>query len=172
MRKRVFWAVFFSALLLVFSPAVHAGVGIGLAAYSDTPILAAEDVNTELLEGNFTYGANGRIKFGRLNLDALGLYSTAVPSIDLYLTAQLSYDLFIFRLSGGVGPALHFPLSDDTDPFDDVRIDWLNAKVDFDIVLGRISAGLSFQYLVPSKEAQQINFDEARGRIGVSLILW
>jgi len=171
-KKRCFRLILFAAFLAFIPSAVYAGVGIGVAAYADRPILAADDVDASLLDEEFTFGANGRIKFDRLMLDALGLYSTAGPSIDLYMTAQLSYDLWIFRLSGGVGPALRFPLADDKDPFDDLRIDWLNAKVDFDIVLGRISGGLSFQYLVPSREAQAIDFDSARGRIGASVILW
>ncbi|GAB6089093.1 hypothetical protein [Spirochaeta dissipatitropha] len=159
------------ALILVLLPAsISAGVGIGAAVFSDTPILAAEDVS-DALDGTFTFGANGRIKFDRLNLDALALYAMEERSIDLYLTAQLSYDFLIFRLSGGIGPALRFALSESS-PVDEMTIDWLNAKFDLDLLLGRISTGLSFQYLVPSRNDRAVDFSSARGRIGASLILW
>ncbi|TVR63171.1 MAG: hypothetical protein EA426_01005 [Spirochaetaceae bacterium] len=159
--------------ICLFVPAqVFGGVGIGVAAFSDTPVLSSEDVNRELLEGTFSFGANGRIRFNSLNLDALGLYMQAEESIDLYLTAQLSLQFLLFRVSGGIGPALRFPFGDGRDPIDDLSIDWLNAKIDFDVLLGRISAGLSFQYLVPSSAAQAIDFRRARGRIGAAVIIW
>ena len=149
-----------------------AGVGIGLAVYSDTPIFAADDVNSDLLDGTASLGANGRIKFNSLNLDALALYAQAEESLDLYLTAQLSHDLSIFRLSGGVGPAIRFPFADELHPTEDLSIDWLNAKIDFDVLIGRITVGLGFQYLVPSTEASAIDFSRARGRIGATIVLW
>lgn len=168
------YAVVAAALLLVCVMPSFADVGIGVAVFSDTPILGAADVNRELLEGSFSFGANGRIKFGSLSLDALGLYQTAAKSIDLYLTAQLSKDFLGFlRLSGGVGPAIHFPLNGGAyAPEQEITVDWLNAKIDFDVLLFGFSAGLSFQYLVPSSEYATIDFNRARGRIGMSVLVW
>lgn len=149
---------------------VFAGVGIGAAAYSDTPILAASDVNEDLLHGSFSFGANGRIKFESLMLDALGLYATGEESIDLYLTAQLTRDFLRFlRLSAGIGPAVRFPLESG----EEISVDWINAKVDADLILfRRFSVGLSFQYLIPSSDVNAIDLGQARGRIGASVLIW
>ncbi len=155
---------------LVAPASVFAGVGIGAAAYSDTPILAASDVNRDLLDGSFSFGANGRIKFDSLMLDALGLYATGEESIDLYLTAQLTGDFLSFlRLSAGIGPAIRFPLASN----DEISVDWINAKFDADLILfKRFSVGLSFQYLIPSSDVNAIDLSRARGRIGASALIW
>ncbi len=159
--------------ILVFALAAPAGifaqVGIGAAVFSDTPILAASDVNRDLLDGSFSFGANGRIRFNSLMLDALGMYATGEQTIDLYLTAQLTRDfLSLLRLSAGVGPAIRFPTGDG-----EISVDWINAKVDADlIVFKRFSVGLSFQYLIPSSDVNAIDFSQARGRIGASALVW
>lgn len=44
--------------------------------------------------------------------------------------------------------------------------------IDFDVLLFGFSAGLSFQYLVPSSEYAAIDFTRARGRIGMSVLVW
>lgn len=161
------------AMVLAAPAAVFAEIGIGVAAFSDTPILAAEDVNKELLDGSFSFGANGRMHFNSLMLDALGLYASAEKSVDLYLTAQLSTDLLgLIRVSGGVGPAIRIPLAAEGNLIDNLSVDWVNAKVDVDVLLFNFSVGLSFQYLIPSSDVQAIDFSLARGRIGASVLIW
>ena len=161
-------------LALIVPASAFAGVGIGAAAYSDTPILAADDVNRDLLDGSFSFGANGRLKFNSLVLDALGLYQSAFESVDLYLTAQLSYDLLsLLRFSAGIGPAVRIPLASEEPLMDSLSVDWINAKFDVDLIMfRRFSVGLSFQYLLPSSEVNQIDFTLARGRIGASALIW
>ena len=172
-RKRFLVPVMMMCVLVV-PGALFGDVGIGAAAFSDTPILAASDVNRELLDGSFSFGANGRLKFDSVTLDALALYASAAESIDLYMTGQLSIDLIsLVRLSAGIGPAFRFPLAAEGSLLDNLSVDWLNAKIDADLILFRaFSVGLSFQYLVPSSDVQAIDFGLARGRIGVSFLIW
>ncbi len=150
---------------------VFARMGIGVAAYSDTPIFAASDVDRDLLEGSFSYGLNARMRFTLLQLDALAMYASAAESIDLYLTPQLSFDLLsLLRVSAGAGPSMRFPLGDDRD---DVAINWVNAKVDVDLILfRRLTVGLSFQYLIPSSDVDAIDTSQGRGRIGATVLIW
>jgi hypothetical protein len=159
-------------VLLLCIPALgFSQVGIGVAAFAENPILQGTDTQSDVFDGGFSFGVNGRIRFLIFNLDALALYATPTESIDLFLTGQLSLPILPFlRLSAGVGPAIRFYLGDDGP--DSPGIDWLNAKADLDIILGRISFGVSFQYLLPNTDASAIDFAQGRGRIGASFILW
>ena len=152
--------------------AAFAEMGIGVAAYSDTPIFAASDVDRDLLDGSFSFGVNGRLRFALLQIDALAMYASAEESIDLYVTPQLSVDLFsLLRVSAGVGPSLRFPLRGEED--DSVAIDWINAKIDVDLILlPRLTFGLSFQYLIPSSDVEAIDTSQGRGRIGATVLIW
>jgi hypothetical protein len=152
--------------------AVFAQFGIGAAAYSDTPIFAAEDVDRDLLDGSFSFGVNARMKKSLFQFDALAMYASAEESIDLYLTPQLSLDLLkLLRVSAGAGPSLRIPLAGDEG--DGIAIDWVNAKVDVDLILfRRLTVGLSFQYLIPSSDVHAIDTSLGRGRIGATVLIW
>lgn len=166
--------VLVAGILILCMPADSYGqVGIGVAAYSDTPVLRGSNVDEDglALGNDLNFGANGRIRFNNLNLDALAFFDTPTETVNLYLTGQLSIPILPFlRFSAGVGPALRFYYGDED--YESFMVDWLNGKADLELVLGRISLGLSLQYILHSPDSGSIDFDQGLGRIGASVILW
>ena len=146
---------------------------IPLAAFSDVAIGGAFFKNTAnigngALLDNIIFGANGRFRFGTLQLDALGLYNSTSPkSVDLIMDAEGNFNLLFFNISGGVGPNFNIPTGD-TGSF----TYGVNAKINVDIkILKKLSFGLSYVYMIDDI-AQKNGPSSSRSLIGATVLIW
>ena len=143
-------------------------LGVGAAAFFTSPYLLGQPVNVADLNVNrFTFGGDARLKLGLFQAEMLLLYSMGadVRSIDATLDAGIGFDLLFLRLSAGVGPNFIYFLGGGGP--------WrngLNAKVNADIKLGRISLGVS--YIMVLTIDGGININASEGRLGANLLLW
>jgi hypothetical protein len=164
MRK----AVFLCALLLVVPLAAFAELGIGGAAFGKSPALVGQPDDTNNLNvSQFSFGGDGRLKLGWFQGEALVLYASGsgVNSLNTYLDVGWVGDLSILRLSLGAGPSLVYNAG--TNSGAQVGV---NAKVGADLMLGKISAGLSYIMNLNINNGVQIN--TGAGLLGVNIMFW
>jgi hypothetical protein len=157
-------------VVLAFVPLLSfAEIGVGASAYFNSPVLVGQDVDTHALwDGGFTFGGDLRWKFLKiLQLDVPVLVAIDdVSSIGILPNLGLAFDLWILRLSAGVGPSVTFLLSDVTDP----TLLGFNAKANADIKLGPISVGLS--YVMALNFDSGVALDKSTGMLGANVLFW
>ena len=95
-------------------------------------------------------------------LDTLELDVSVRQLTEGILRSAVAEGIHSIDVSLSVAPVLH----------EFIRLTAKDAKIDFDVLLFGFSAGLSFQYLVPSSEYAAIDFTMARGWIGMSVLVW
>ncbi len=146
---------------------------IPVFAFSDVAIGGAffkngSDLGSGSLFENVIFGANGRLKFGTLQLDALGLYNSSSPSsVDLIMNAEGNFNLLFVNLSGGVGPNFNIPTSGSN-----VFTYGVNVKVNIDFrILKKLSLGVSYVYLIDDI-AQKNGASTSRSLIGATVLIW
>ncbi|MFW5842886.1 MAG: hypothetical protein ACOCW6_03090 [Spirochaetota bacterium] len=145
-------------------------VGLGLSAFYNSPVMLGQDSDKEELNvDKFTFGGNGRVKLAIFHGEALLLYSNSevVKSLDVYLDAGVAFDvLTLLRLSAGAGPALTYNIGESDEPVDA----GLNVKLNADVKLARLSAGLS--YIMDLNLDNGIDIDTSAGLLGASVLFW
>jgi len=148
-----------------------ADLGLGAAAFFNSPVLIGQDVDEEgLWAGGFTFGGDLRFKLSLLQLEALGLVTFAdeATSLDLYTDVGLALDLLrILRLSLGVGPNFSYAFGD---AVSDTTMFGFNIKANADLKLGRLSVGLS--YITGLTIDDGIAWDKSTGMLGASVLFW
>ncbi|MBN2553835.1 MAG: hypothetical protein JXB06_13745 [Spirochaetales bacterium] len=164
--KRIVLLVMVLALVPLLS---FADVGVGAAAFFNSPVLIGQDVDVhELWDGGFTFGGDFRWKLLKiLQLEALALVTLdETNAVGLYPNAGLAFDLAILRLSAGIGPNLVFFLDDVGDP----AMFGFHGKANADILLGPVSVGLS--YMMALNLDGGIELNRSTGMLGASVLFW
>ncbi len=154
-------------LLAVLPTAAFAELGVGGAAFFNSPYLLGQSVSKDDLNVNqFTFGGDARLKLSLLQGEALVLYSAGdVQSLNIYLDAGVSFDILMLRLSAGAGPNFVFNIGESS-PLQT----GLNAKVSADVKLGKLSIGLS--YIMDLLIDNGIDFETSSGLLGAQLLFW
>ncbi len=148
----------------------------------DVQYIAEEgaSVVNELSIDDFTFGVDTRLNLGLLQIGAYGLFSpgydlsniTDGATIRAFFDAGVTIDLFILRLSAGVGPSMDFLLSENADSTETFDAGF-NMKISADVQLGGIAA--SVVYLTDVKlTVEDISkaFQNINGFVGVSLLFY
>jgi hypothetical protein len=147
-----------------------ADLGLGGAAFFNSPVLIGQDTDTSgLWSGGLTFGGDLRWKFLKiLQLEALGLVTTKTDAtaLDLYTDVGLAFDLWILRLSAGAGPNFTYVFGGGDDP----AMFGCNIKVNADIKIKRLSLGLS--YITGLVIDGGIAWDKSTGMLGASILFW
>jgi len=148
-----------------------AELGLGAAAFFNSPVLIGQDVDADgLWSGGFTFGGDVRFKLSILQLEALGLFTAAGgdKSLDLYTDVGLAFDLIkSLRLSLGAGPNLSYVFGDSVA---DTALWGFNIKANAAIKLGRLSVGLS--YITGLTIDGGVAWDKSTGMLGASVLFW
>jgi hypothetical protein len=74
--------------------------------------------------------------------------------------------LALLRLSAGAGPALTYNIGESDEPVDA----GLNVKLNADVKLARLSAGLS--YIMDLNLENGVDIDTSAGLLGASVLFW
>ena len=154
-------------VLLVLPMAAFAELGLGGAAFFNSPYLLGQSVDEDNLNVNqFTFGGDARLKFSILQGEALVLYAAGdVQSLNIYLDAGVAFDIMMLRLSAGAGPNFIFNIGEH---------DWLqpglNAKLSADIKLARLSIGIS--YIMDLNLDSGVDINTSSGLLGAQVLLW
>ncbi len=144
-----------------------AELGVGGAAFFNSPVLIGQEVTSGLFSNGLSFGGDLRFKLAILQLEGLGLVTVAGGStaLNLYTDVGLALDLLFLRLSLGVGPNFTYEFGG-ADPF----MPGFNAKANADIKLGKLSVGLS--YIMGLTVDSGIALDKSTGMLGVSVLYW
>lgn len=153
------------ALIALLPAAAFAQLGIGPAAFYNSPVLAGEAIESEDLDAeHFTFGANARLKLSLLHGEALALVSLSPFTSDIFLDVGAEIDLAVLRLSAGIGPKLTY--TSDEGFFRG----GYNLKLNADIVLGSLSVGLSYIWNVTLDG--DLDVRGRRGLLGLTVLFW
>jgi hypothetical protein len=153
-------------MLICAVPAILTGqAGFGIAAFYNTPIEAGsfpdeDQIHTE----NFTFGGDLRLKLGILHGEALALVTLDPFVTDIFLDAGITLDILIVRLAAGIGPKFTYGGEDR------IMRGGYNLKLNADIILGKISLGLS--YIFNTTLGSDLDVRGRSGMFGVSLLFW
>ncbi len=166
MRKRIL-----IVLVLCLVPLLSfAELGLGGAAFFNSPVLIGQPVNTSGLQsGGFTFGGDLRFKLAILQLEALGLVTAKnqATALDLYTDVGLALDVLFLRLSLGAGPNFTYVFGNAVDP----AILGFNIKANVDVKLGKhLSVGAS--YITGLAIDTGIALDKSTGMLGLSVLFW
>jgi hypothetical protein len=157
-----------AALIVLLPLAAFAELGVGGAAFYNSPVLLGQnEVPEELSVDKFTFGGDVRLKLSLLQGEALLLYSASdeVQSLDIILDAGVALDLALFRLSAGIGPNFTYNIGEDQ------ALDaGFNAKLNADVKLKKISVGLS--YIMDLNLDGGIDLDTSAGLLGATVLFW
>jgi hypothetical protein len=147
--------------------AIFAEWGVGGAALYKSPVLLGQPI--DLSNHNvdqFSFGGDLRFKLGSLQAEGLLLYSAgSVNSLSAYLDAGLVMDLAIVRLSLGAGPNFNNNFGT-TRPVQA----GLNAKLSADVMLGKMSFGLT--YILAMNFDNGIDINTRLGLLGAQVMFW
>jgi hypothetical protein len=158
----------FAVLLLAALPmAAFAELGIGGAAFFNSPYLLGQSVDEDDLNVNqFTFGGDLRLKLSLLQGEALVLYSAGeVQSLNIYLDAGVAIDVMMLRLSAGAGPNFVYNIGESS-PLQT----GLNAKLSADLKLGKLTVGLS--YIMDLLIDSGVDLNSSSGLLGAQVLLW
>ncbi len=161
--KKVFWIV---SIALLPPLGLFAETGFGVTAMYQSPMLSGRGPAPSTLDwDDFSFGGNLRFKLAFLQAETLALLTPGGgPALEGYLDGGLALDLFVLRLSAGVGPDLRYR-------FDTGELrTGLNAKANVDLKLGRVSFGLS--YILALDVQDGISLDRSNGLLGLTLLIW
>jgi hypothetical protein len=163
MRKKMLILV----LLVLLPAAVFAELGIGGAAFYKSPVLFGQSVDTDNRNvDQFSFGANARFKLTLFQAEALLLLSVGdVNGLDIFLDAGVALDIAIVRLSFGAGPNFTYNFGESSP----LRAG-LNAKAGADLMLGPISAGMS--YIMALDMTDGIDIETGSGLLGFQVLFW
>ena len=164
------------AAILLIAVAAFAQLQVGGTAMFNYPILA--DGATDSIDvSNFTFGADARFKILLFQVSGLALYTPGStetltpPIIDLFVDGGVAFDIAMIRLGLGAGPNLRFAVGGDND---DPMGYGLNVKATADVMLGRLSVGLTYLNsfeLDLSQAGDLLNQDYSKGLLGVSVLV-
>jgi hypothetical protein len=145
-----------------------AELGVGGAAFFNSPVLVGQPVDKSVFDNGFSFGGDLRLKLAILQLEALGLVTTGggETALDLYTDVGLALDVLFLRLSLGAGPNFTYIFGDAPDP----SILGFNAKANVDVKLGHLSLGVS--YIMGLAVDNGIALDKSTGKLGVSVLYW
>ncbi len=165
MSKRVLFV-----LLLCLVPLLSfAELGLGGAAFFNSPVLIGQEVTSSgLTSGGFSFGGDLRFKLSILQLEALGLLTFAgdTTALDLYTDVGLALDVLILRLSLGAGPNFTYVFGGAADP----SMFGFNIKANADVKLGKLTVGLS--YITGLVIDGGLAWDKSTGMLGASVLFW
>lgn len=167
MRKTILLALVFG--LTAGAVFAQPELGIGGAAFYNSPVMLGQEVNEDELNVNkFTFGGNGRVKLAIFQGEALLLYSAGeVQSLDVFLDAGVAFDVLgLLRLSAGAGPSLTYNIGEGDEPVDA----GLNVKLNADVKISRLSVGLS--YIMDLNIEDGIDIDTSAGLLGATVLFW
>ena len=155
------------AVMVILPVAVFADLGVGAAAFYKSPILLGQDNDIDNLNvDQFSFGGDLRLKLGWFQGEALLLYSGGdVNSLNMYLDAGVALDMALVRLSLGAGPNFTYNF-DERSP---AQVG-LNAKVGVDVLLGRVSVGLS--YIMAMNLDNGLYVNTGTGLLGAQVLFW
>jgi hypothetical protein len=155
------------AVLIAIPAASFAEWGFGGAALYKSPVLIGQKVDTSNLNvDQFSFGGDLRWKMDWFQAEGLLLYSAGdTSSLAAYLDAGVGLDLSIFRLSIGAGPNFNNNFSS-SKPIQA----GLNAKIGADIMLGKISLGLT--YLMALNIDNGVQVTTKSGLLGAQILFW
>jgi hypothetical protein len=162
--KKLFLCLSVMVLLPIMA---FADLGIGVATFLKSPVLIGQPIDTEHMNvDQFSFGANLLYKLGWFQVEGLLLYSTGdIQSLNFYLDAGVALDVSILRLSIGAGPNFVSNLQESH-----LSQAGLNAKIGADVVVGKVSMGLS--YIMALNFDNGITADTGSGLLGIRLLLW
>jgi hypothetical protein len=155
-------------IVLCFIPLfVFADLGVGGSAFFNSPVLIGQTPTLSgLSSAGFTFGGDLRFKLSLLQLDALALVTVKdVTAINLYADAGLALDILFLRLSLGAGPTVGYVFGGP-----EPMLLGFNAKANVDLMLGRLSLGLS--YIMDLIVNDGIRLDRSTGLLGASVLIW
>jgi hypothetical protein len=155
------------AVLVILPVAVFADFGVGGAAFYRSPVLLGQSVDTDNLNvDQFSFGGDARIKVSWFQAEALVLYAAGdVNSLAIVLDAGVALDIAIVRLSIGAGPNLTYNFGESSP-----AQAGLNAKIGADIILGPVSAGLSYIMMMNVENGLYVN--TGSGFLGAQVLFW
>ena len=156
-------------LVLALLPAViFAQLGVGGAAFYKSPVLLGQQLDLNNHNVNqFAFGGDLRFKLGLFQAEGLVFYcaGSQVSGLMTFLDAGLALDVAIVRLSLGAGPNIMYNFNA-TKP---VQMG-LNAKIGGDIMLGKVSVGLS--YIMSLAISNSVDVNTASGLLGAQILFW
>jgi hypothetical protein len=161
------WIVL-SGLLLVAPLAAFADLGVGAITLGKSPALVGQPDNTNSLNvGQFGIGGDARLKLGWFQGSGTLLYTSGsgVNSLDSYLDAGWTGDLGPLRLSLGAGPNFVFNSGANTG----AQVG-LNTRAGADIMLGKMSLGLT--YIMALNLANGVQINTGAGLLGLNVMFW
>lgn len=160
-------SILLSLVLISLPIAAFAQLGVGGAAFFKSPVLIAQPIDSDNLAVNqFSFGGDVRFNMTPFQLEALVLYSAGeYNSLNAYLDAGIAIDIAVIRLSAGAGPT--FTGNFGKSPATQVG---LNAKIGADIMMGKVSAGLS--YIMALNIDNGIDINTSSGLLGASVLFW
>jgi hypothetical protein len=155
------------AVLIAIPAATFAEWGFGGAALYKSPVLIGQDVDTSNLNVNqFSFGGDARLKLGWFQAEALLVYSAGdTNSLSAFLDAGVALDLAILRLSLGAGPNFNNNFGE-SKPIQA----GLNAKLGADVMLGKVSLGLT--YLMAMNLDNGVQVTTKTGLVGAQILIW
>ena len=154
-------------ILVALPVAIFAEWGVGGAALYKSPVLCGQSL--DLANHNvdqFSFGGDLRFKLGLFQAEGLLLYSAgAVNSLTMYLDAGVALDVALMRLSLGAGPNFNnnFNASRPIQA-------GCNAKIGADIMLGKVSVGLS--YIMAMNIGNGVDISTGAGLLGAQVLVW
>jgi hypothetical protein len=153
--------------LAILPAAIFAQLGVGGAVLYKSPVLLGQSVDIDNHNvDQFSLGGDLRYKLGLLQGEGLLLYSAGtVNSLSAYLDAGVVLDLAIVELSLGVGPNFNnnFGASRPVQA-------GFNAKIGADLMLGRMSVGLT--YIMAMNIDNGVDVNTRSGLLGAQVLFW
>lgn len=155
------------AFIAMASSAAFAEFGLGGAAFLKSPVLVAQPIDISNLNVNqFSFGADARFKLGWFQAEGLLLYSAGdVNAFQAYLDAGVALDIAMLRLSFGAGPNFSASIVE----LSPIQAG-INAKIGADIVIGKVSFGLS--YIMALNISNGIYVGTSSGLLGLQILFW
>lgn len=154
-------------VLTLLPVAIFAELGVGGAALFKSPVLLGQSIDLSNQGVNqFSFGGDLRYKLDWFQAEGLLLYSAGdINSLNAYLDAGVALDLSIFRMSLGAGPDFNNNFGE-SNPIQA----GLNAKVGCDVLLGKMSVGLTYILALDVGNDMVINADA--GLLGAQVLFW
>lgn len=155
------------AVLIAIPAATFAEWGFGAATLYKSPVLIGQSVDTSDLNVNqFSFGGDVRLKLDWFQAEALLVYSAGdTNSLSAFLDAGVGLDLSILRLSIGAGPNFNNNFGS-SKPIQA----GLNAKIGADVMLGKVSVGLT--YLMAMNLDNGVQVTTKTGLLGAQILFW
>ena len=179
MKKTI---IFLSLLILPLS--LFADFQIGGAAYLTipmTPDQLAESSADDFSIDDMLFGLDARLNIGLFQACATMLFDSIdagdiegsdedLQIMNLYTDFGIMLDLWLFRLSAGLGPNFQLVLDEDSDS-DPIGYG-ANMKLALDLVLGEMSLGVNYAVILDDLQLDTIEYalENPTGQLGLSIL--